>query len=226
MTRQSIVACSTVHDISRRRSIQPVSLTCALDRRRWRSNCRGVIDGKALWRRRGDGELAVGHRRTIVGGAFHPDVAVLVPRAAVEIIEQLHRDVVVAHAPVALDLQGIGLAAVVERLCGERAADLLAVDKHGVLRVALVGILRDLQHQRVRARANPGGHSRRGGSDVGAGVLASKVSTAHRTGSHSLRRAASIRRSACQRGPSDHRLPPLSRYRSMACRCPTGGSRR
>ena len=44
---------------------------------------------------------------------------------------------------------------------GERAAELLAVDRDGELRVALVGVLRNVEHQRVGAAAGDDGRDRR-----------------------------------------------------------------
>ena len=117
-----------------------------------------------------------GHRLAVVGGAVDVEVAVGGRGAAPGVVEELDRDRVVAGGPVALEGEGVGLSGGVGGGSGEGAADLLAVDAHRVLRRALVGVLADLQDQRVgtgagRERGRGGGWLRRlrGGRRAAAG---------------------------------------------------------
>ena len=119
-----------------------------LERRRPGRHVEGGGDGR---QERGG---ARGHGLAVVGDAVDVEVAVGAGRAAPGVVEEAHLHLVRARAPASLQRQRVGLP---ERVAGGRrqhAADLHAVHLDRVLRVPVPGVLADLQHQRVRARAD------------------------------------------------------------------------
>src|SRR5205823_8729298 len=114
--------------------------------------CRAAGDREAL--RAGAVECrALAGAGAEVADAVQVEVAVG-SRSSPCIVEEVDRERVCACAEVALEGEALAGAGSVRCGGGEVAAELLAVDRDGELRVALVGILRYLEHQRVGAAAD------------------------------------------------------------------------
>ena len=103
--------------------------------------------GPELRDRRGE------HGGTVIGGAVVIEVAVGRRRAAPGVVEEIDRDLMRAGAPAAGDVELLALSQGMRGRDRLGAADLLAVDRDGELRVALPGILRHLHDQGVGTAA-------------------------------------------------------------------------
>ena len=99
-------------------------------------------------------DLAAGDIRAVVGGAIDVQVAVGAGAAAIGVVEEVDADLVIARGPVTAYRDRVGLTGRMRGVSRQGAADLLAVHRNGILRVTLVGVLADLQHQLVRSRAD------------------------------------------------------------------------
>ena len=105
----------------------------------------------------------------VIGDAVDVQVAIGRRRAAIGVIEEIHRNGMRASAPCALQGERVRLVGRMQRLGGEHPTDLHAIHLDGVLRVAVPGILADAQHQRVGTGAGGQAHRllRRGGGRGG-----------------------------------------------------------